>query len=202
MTAVPDFVRRAAEARPDAPPPADRLEAARTEARRLRDLYAELAELAERQANLEAQVNFIESKGLLDIMVEAGMPSFTLEAEGNHPPAEFKRATIVNAAIPKDREGEAFLFLDEEGEGELIRSTFKLDFGMGERKQADRLEALLKKNKYEFTRKVGVLSASLTAAVKRRLAAGKVVPNDILGVYVGEKVEVTLGGEKLKRRKT
>ena len=196
---LPDFVRAGAEARVDEPPPEDKLTTIRAKAAELRGLYVTLAGLQESVANVTAAINLIEGKELVDMMVEARMPDFSLEAEGNYPPASFKRRQLVSASVPEERRGEAYVWLEENGHVDLIKNEFKVAFGMGDGKQAEKLDALLKKNKYEFSRKVSVLPQSLTARVKKELEAGRQVANDLLGVYVGERVEVTLGGEKVKK---
>ena len=201
MSTMPDFIAQAAEAKPDEAPPADKLDAVRRKAAELRQLYTDHAALAESLANIDRQINLIESRDLLELMSEAKMPSFALDADGNLPPAKFERTQITSAGLPKEREGEAFLWLDEAGHGDLIKNEFKVALGMGDGRQADKLAALLAKNRVEYSRRVSVHPSSLLAFVKKQIAAGEPIPNDLLGVYTAEKVSVSLGGEKMKKGK-
>lgn len=199
MVEVPDFIRKAAEERVEEPTPQDKLEQVRRLAGRLRDLYLQQSSLTDSLAEVAAGINLLETKELLDIMVEAKMPSFALDADGNQPDAGFKRTQIVNASIPEEKMSQALVWLEENDQGHLPKHEFKISFNMGENKEAAKFEALLKKNKVQYSSKMSVLAASLTAFVKRELAANRVVPTDILGVYVGEKVDVTIGGVKVKK---
>jgi hypothetical protein len=201
MTAdnIPDFVRRGSQ-RAEEPTSPITLEQVRKEASHLRDLYMKKEDLEARLAEIVAAINFSESRTLLDIMLEAKIPAFSLEADGNNPPAEFSRKQIVNASIPKEREGMAYVWLEENGHADLIKHAIKLQFNMGENARAKKLEALLSKNKFEYESKVSVLPQSLTAMVKREMEANRVVPQDLLGVYIGEKVEVKVGGKAWKTK--
>lgn len=200
-TEMPEHIRRAQEGRVSTPVTEATLAEVRAKAQQLRDLYIQLQNSEEKSALLKRDINIIEAKELLDLLTRAGMPAFTLEAQGNEPEAEFKKVDVVSASIPEDRLGEALAWLDGEGRLDMVKHEYKVAFNMGEAKEAQRLEAALKRGKFEYKSKIGVLASTLTAFVRRELKAGRVVPNDLLGVYVGEKVEVALGGEKIKKRK-
>ena len=198
MTEMPDHIRRGAAARAAEPPSEDRLTKVRRVANRWRDLDTKKKELEERLSEVQAEITRLETKDLVDVLTEAKMPSFVLEAEGNYPASTFEKKPFYSAKIPEGREAEAYTWLEAEGHESLIKTKFELNFGMGDHSAAKKLEDLLTKAKYEFSKKVGVHSSSLLAFVKREIEKNNVVPNDLLGVFVGEVVKVKFVAAKAK----
>lgn len=196
MSNIPDHIRRGAAARAAEPPSADKLDRVRRAAAQLRELYEEKETLEEHLGAIQAKITSMETKELVDVLTEAKMPSFDLEAEGNQPAVHFEKKPFYSARIPDDRQAEAFAWLEAEGHADLIKTEFKVNFGMGEYDLSQKLDELLTKMKFPFAKKTGVLPQSLTAWVKREVEKNHVVPADLLGVFVGEVVKVKFSAAK------
>lgn len=197
MTNIPEHIRRGAAARAAEPPPADRLARVRRTAAQLRDLYETKASLEDQLSGVQAKITQMETKDLVDVLTEAKMPSFDLEAEGNQPAAHFEKKPFYSASIPEERKAEAFAWLEAEGHADLIKTEFKVAFGMGDYARAQALEKVMDKGGFQFSKKTGVLPQSLTAFVKREIEKNHVVPSDLLGVFVGEVVKVKFSAAKV-----
>ena len=196
MVDIPAHLAAAIAERGDVAPPPDKLDRVRAMVVRHRDLTALLSDLKARAEEVQAALTRLETRELVDLFNEAGVPGFSLEAEGNLPPVTLNKQPFYSAKIPEAREAEAFTWLETEGHGDLIKSTITLSFGMGERKLAKKLEDWLTKQKLAYASKVSVHPGTLLAFVKRQFKEGKELPMDVLGVYVGEIVKIAPMKEK------
>jgi len=194
MGSAPDYLQRATEVRGEEPTPPDRLERVAKAAASLRALYAERTDAEARVADIQKKITQLETKDLVDLFSELGIPAFSLDADGNSPAVDFERKPFYSARIPDDGQTAAFAWLEAEGHADLIKSNYSLDFGMGSFQQAQILEDVLNEKGFEFSKKLGVHTGSLTAFVKRQIESGNTVPLDLLGAHVGEVV-------KMKERK-
>lgn len=193
---LPAHLAAAIDKRGDVPPPADQLERVRDAARRLRDLYQEKENLSARATEVQAKITAMETAELVDLFNEVKVPAISIEANGNAPAADFEKQPFYSAKIPEGRDEEAMGWFEAEGHGDLIKTSFTIAFGMGERKTAVKLQAFLDKAAIEYGSKVGVHAGSLLAFVKKELQAGRKIPLDLLGAYVGEIVKMKPRKEK------
>lgn len=172
----------------------DKLDKVRDKVREARDTLVTQAELAERGRQISEHLNNLYHKELPDLFVEAGIDSLGLEAEGNLPAYDTKLKPFYKASIPKDKEAEAFKWLEKQGVGDMIKNMFSIQLGMGDNVKAKKLEEFLVKNKYDFERKRGVPWNTLTAFVKEQVEDRKVKPSDLpldlLGAFVGSIVTI------------
>ena len=156
-----------------------------------RELTFELEELDRRRNTVQSQLTELNTQTMIKLFSEAHMLDFTLEAEGNYPAIKAKRVPFYSAKIPDDKQEEAFDWFHESGHGDLVKTTISLAFGMKERKLAEKVEAALEKLKVDYNSKLSVHASTLLAFVKAEIEAGRPLPKDLLGVYVGETVKVS-----------
>lgn len=172
----------------------DKLDKVRDKVREARDTLLTQAALAERGKQISEHLNNLYHKELPDLFVEAGIDSLGLEAEGNLPAFDTKLKPFYRASIPKDKEADAFKWLEKQGVGDMIKNMFSIQLGMGDNAKAKKLEEFLVKNKYDFERKRGVPWNTLTAFVKEQVEDRKVKPSDLpldlLGAFVGSIVTI------------
>jgi hypothetical protein len=186
------------EMRDDARPSEDKLERARVEVARLRDLELEVAGLEARTSDAKAAIKEIKEKTLVDIFDEVGIDALGLPASGNMPPYEVELCDYYHANIPEDHRAEAFEYLRKIRQEDLIKTSFTIEFGLREAKQADRFARSLDKAGIAYSSKSGVpwntLTAWFKAEHKRKPMTGKV--KDLLGATVGRVVKVVKQKEK------
>lgn len=132
-----------------------------------------------------------EQKQKLDGILRFELP----EAMENAGLSEFKTSTgakvtikeVVSASIPvrdTDKREAAFGWLRENGHGSLIKNEWKILMGADQTDSAN-LELVDKLMDAGATQKVSVHSRTLTAFCKEQMAAGKELPADLLGLFVG-----------------
>jgi len=174
----------------------DKLEALQLIVRAHRDLMHRIAGLEEQLEQARKLKWEMESRQLPDLFEEAGVDRVGLPAEGNYPAYDAVRLAYYHANIPPDHKEEAFDWLEREGHGDIIKTTVKVQLGLGERELAKKVESLLQKLGVDYSRDLGVPWNTLTAWLKEQIEKHeKIPPLDLIGGKVGTVV-------KLKERKS
>jgi hypothetical protein len=187
--------------REDAPVPTeDKLDAIRAKLRELREIEFGIAELEERRSRLSARKLELTNKEIVDVMDGAGVPSLTIEAEGNLPRFEVEVGPYYHANIAVDwepqRRSRAFAWIARYHPG-MLRNTFTIDFGKNTRKVQKELEAWLTKRKIKFSNEFGVPWNTLTAFVREQIEEyEKTPPLELLGATVGRVAKIKKQKEK------
>lgn len=135
----------------------------------------------------------IQTVQLPSAMQEAGLKDFTLDSGEK---IEVKQ--IVAASIPAAYKSQAFAWLDESGNGDLIKNEISMSFGREQNDLANQLVEELIARGLSPEQSRGVHSGTLSVFVKEQLAAGNEIPMEILGVYLGQKavIKQTKGAKK------
>lgn len=153
---------------------------------------SQLHELAEQQAQAEAEVARIEAelngakerlKQIAEVALPAAMDELGL--------TEFKTtsgliiviAETIRASIPKARQAEAFDWLRARGHANLIKRQLSISFGKGEDELADKALDLLIAQHYDPEVKTEVHTQTLGALVREKLEAGEDLPLELFGVF-------------------
>lgn len=171
------------------PEPVD-LTTVRKQAVALRDLYLEKNDLEDRLKRLQSKITNIERKELPDLFSLAKISSVTVDPDQNHPGFVAERDTVYTAKIPDEKRQEALQWFEQQGHGDLVKSVVEIVFGMQEHDERLRLFKLLKDNGFEYWTNESVHHSTLKAFVKRELKAGRVIPHDLLGVFVFDEVKI------------
>lgn len=151
----------------------------------LRKLTSKISDLELQLATLSEQKKKISELRLPELMMAAGMESFTLE-DGTSMTLD----TFYNAKIPEDRQIEAFTFLESTGQDAIIKSQVSLAFGKGEREKENIAVQVLTEAGVPFERKRGIHPMTLKAFVKDAIESGQTLPLDAFGVFIGKRVKV------------
>lgn len=182
------------EADAAAPKSEDKLERVRDRVRRLRDLEFENDDLAAKVKKNNEQINELKNKTLVDMLDEVGLGGMKVNAEGNMPPYEIQLGDYYKANIPEDNQAGAYRWLTEQGHDDLIKTTFSIEFGLGEADDVKVFEKLLVKNEVAYSKKQGVPWNTLTAFVKEQYEVKKKPLTKkvqaLLGATVGRVVKV------------
>lgn len=176
----------------DAAPTASKLNAASAALAKLRDKEMEVASLQERIAKLSEEIREIKEKTLVDMFDDAGITSLRLPPEGNVPSFEVEITDYYHASIKEENQPKAFAYLEKRGQGDLIKRTYTIPFGLRESQQADKFEKMLEKSKVEFSLKQGVPWTTLTAWLRVEHKKKPLTPKvlELLGATVGRVAKV------------
>lgn len=182
----------------DAAPKGDKLDQLKAGVARLRDLEFEKAALEERIGALGKDIQQMKEKTLVDLFDEAGSNIHGVPAEGNMPAFECKLDDYYHANIPAENKGAAFDYLRKIKQDDLIKTEFKIAFGLRESKQADRFRRSLEKADIAFSETSGVPWNTLTSwfKVEHKKKPLTVKAMELLGARVGRVVKVVTQKEK------
>ncbi len=100
---------------------------------------------------------------------------------------------FVSARIPETKKQEAFQFLRDVGEGDLIKNEVVVSFSMGQDNQAGSVVADLEDKGFAPVKKQHVHPMTLKTWVKNRIESGKDVDFDLFGVYQGNRAKIKGG---------
>lgn len=180
----------------DTPEQPDTLEAAQRLVSTLRDLDQQIADLDERRALLAAKVDEIRKKTLVDLMATLGLRKIAIEPSGNSPGYEATLRAFYKASIPadwpQDRQDAAFNWLEQAGDGDLIKHTFTVALSRDDYKIAAKVRKALEKMAVQYDERRAVHHGTLTAWLKEQVGDKKRtgIPLDVLGAIVGQQVDV------------
>jgi hypothetical protein len=185
MSDAPSFLAAAIEARPETESE-DKLQKLKDTVAEVRDLVQEKADLEQRLKDANIKIEEMKRKTLPDLMVEAGVPSITIEAEGNNPSftAEVKPDYYANipAEWPDEKRKKAFAYLssDEWNAGDLIKTEIIIPFAREDRQKALTLAKKLAASAqgYQPTLKESVNFQTLTSWLKEQAEKHKKKPEE------------------------
>ena len=124
----------------------------------------------------------LKERELPDLMNQIGLSSF-------------KTADGIKVSVKKDykntilNEEEAFRWLEETGNGALIKTEIKLNFGKGEREACLEAKKVLSDNNLSFNEKEGVNTMTLNAFTREQLEHGVQFP-DCFSIFTVNKVTI------------
>lgn len=167
------------------------------------NLVKTLTDLAQEQVAAEALVASLEqqladAKEKLREIREGRLPAVMDEIDlGSYSTKggiEIEIKEAIRGSIPKATESEAFQWLEDNDNANLIKRQFVIEFGKDEEKWANKFEADLKKRKRQLAvaRKKAVNPQTLQAFVRTKLSEGVDFPMKLFGVYRQRFAKVTV----------
>lgn len=153
---------------------------------------SQLQDLAEQQAEAEAEVARIEAqlnaareklKDLAERKVPELMDQIGIEEFRTRTGLKIKIDETIRASIPKARTAEAYAWLIANNHEALIKRSVVVEFGKGESDKASELASYLTKQGYAPDNEAKVHAQTLSAWVREKLKAGNEVPLDLFGVF-------------------
>src|SRR5262245_870241 len=127
-------------------------------------------------AKAEAALSEVVDRAIPEIMVELGLSRFDLEATGQ----VIKLDKKLKASLPADpiRRGAALQWLEDHGQGGIVKRTFVIAFPKEEESWADKFERDLARRKrpLDVTRKKDVHASTLAATLREMMEDGVDVP--------------------------
>ncbi len=161
--------------------------------KRARSLQMTLNNLEERLKQTGEELRLILQTEMPDLMNELGVPSLTIEPEGNEPgfAAELKPYYSANIAASwtEERRKAAFSALEDLGAGDLIKVAVEFNFAKG---QLEKARALAEANaKLGPKMKQTVHQQTLTAWLREQVEEGRQLPElETIGARIGQHVKL------------
>ena len=122
---------------------------------------------------------------LPNLFAEVGLSELKL-ADGRH----LKVTNYYGASIKADKKESAYVWLRDNGFGDLIKNRVSCSFGKEEDDKALGLVTKLNELGYDSETREWVEPSTLRAFIREQHEAGKQLPMDLLGAYVGQKTTI------------
>lgn len=148
-------------------------------------LAQQLIAAKERQTEFEAKAanEYATVKKLSEEVLPNLMGALCLEEITLTNGLKLKCVPVFGASVPDERKPEAWQWLRANGYGPLIKTDFKLSYGMGEEITVSKVNQLLEDNGLTFAKKEDVHPATLKAFVKEMFESGKTFPQPLFGAF-------------------
>ena len=166
------------------------------ELRALSQKVTEAATLTETIENLEAMVkghkeelHALTTRTIPDIMRAAHTSSHKTDKG-----VKVELKDFMNGSLPKEPElrKAALIWLEKNGAKDLIKTNISLALGRGQKDDALAVRKALGKLGMTFIEKEDVHAQSLYAYARERMKAGKELPIETLGLYMGQVAKIEL----------
>lgn len=151
-----------------------------------RRLEVEIAEMEDALKTRGEQLRNLSEIQIPDMLLGMGLSELKL-ASGE----AVKVTKFYSAKIPDDKSEEAFTWLRESGNDDIIKNNIILNFGKGEDARAKQIAAELVKQGLAPEQKIFVHPMTLKSFVKERIESGQELSTELFGVYVGNKTKIT-----------
>lgn len=157
------------------------------------DIKMRVTSLEQLIYQLKGELINIERHRLPDLMHELGLKKFE---SSNGIAIKIKDTVTGNLPGDPEKRDIALNWLEDNGAGELIKTTIEAKFGRGSLQQVRETEKLLEDAGIEYSAKEGIHNMTFLAFIRERLRKGEDVPFDMLGVYAFLSAEIKLPAEE------
>ena len=153
---------------------------------KLKKLEDEFQEKEKELKELKRHLDLLSGEVIPTMMQEMNISTLKL-ADGS--PVEVK--PVYGASITAANKEAAFLWLRENGLGDLIKNEITVSFGRNEDNKAQQYAVLAQGQGYQPVQKLTVEPMTLKALVRERLESGQEMPSDLFNVFSGNRTKVT-----------
>ena len=145
----------------------------------------EIANLKEQLKKKEEYRTKLSEEVLPSLFSEVGLSELKLSDGRKIKVSEYFRATI----LVENREA-AYAWMRNNGFGDLVKNQVTCSFGRNEDEKASSLISDLSEKGLEPAQREWVESSTLRAFVREQYEAGRELPMDLLGAYIGHKTTI------------
>ena len=103
---------------------------------------------------------------------------------------KIKVSETYRASIKVENRKAAYTWLRDNGFGDLVKNQVTCSFGRNEDEKASGLISTLSEGGFEPAQREWVEPSTLRAFVREQYEAGKEIPMDLLGAYIGHKTTI------------
>ena len=145
----------------------------------------EITDLEEQLKKKKDYKKHLAENVLPNLFAEVGLSELKL-ADGRH----LKVSNYYGASIKEAKKEAAFSWLRDNGFGDLIKNQVSCSFGRNEDEKAKSLIDTLSEKGYQSMQREWVEPSTLRAFIREQHEAGKELPMDLLGAFVGQKTTI------------
>ena len=149
------------------------------------DTDKEIADLEEQLKKKKDYKKHLAENVLPNLFSEVGLSELKL-ADGRH----LKVSNYYGASIKDTKKEAAFSWLRDNGFGDLIKNQVSCSFGRDEDEKARGLIDTLNQKGYQSSQREWGEPSTLRAFIREQHEAGKELPMDLLGAFVGQKTTI------------
>ena len=145
----------------------------------------EIANLKEQLKKKEDYRTKLSEEVLPSLFSEVGLSELKL-SDGR----KIKVSEYYRAAIKVENREAAYAWMRNNGFGDLVKNQVTCSFGRNEDEKASKLVSDLNERGYESAQREWVEPSTLRAFVREQYEAGREIPMDLLGAYIGHKTTI------------
>ena len=149
------------------------------------DTDKEIGDIEEQLKKKKDYKKHLSENVLPNLFAEVGLSELKL-ADGRL----IKVGNYYGASIKEDKKQAAYIWLRNNGFGDLIKNQVSCSFGRNEDEKARGLIETLNEQGYQSSQREWVEPSTLRAFIREQHEAGKQLPMDLLGAYVGQKTTI------------
>ena len=149
------------------------------------DTDKEISDIEDQLKKKKDYKKHLSENVLPNLFAEVGLSELKL-ADGRH----LKVGNYYGASIKESKKESAFAWFRDNGFGDLIKNQVSCSFGRDEDEKARGLIDTLNEKGYPSSQREWVEPSTLRAFIREQHEAGKPLPMDLLGAYVGQKTTI------------
>jgi predicted nuclease with TOPRIM domain len=161
-----------------------------------------VSRLANEAARLQEDVDRTEEEAkhfkkalykVTDELLPAAMEELDIEKLTLNDGSEISVKPIYAASIPKDRRDEAYDWLREHGDGDIIKNNVTITFGKGEDQDAQAFMLMCGNQGFTPQQAEKIEPMTLKAWLREKVEAGDPVPLDLFGAFISQRASIKRG---------
>ena len=149
------------------------------------DTQEEISKLKEQLKTKEDYERKLSREVLPSLFSEVGLSELKLSDGRKIKVSEYYTATPL-----KENRAKVYTWLRDNGFGDIVKNQVTCSFGRNEEEKASGLLSHLKEKGYQSTQREWVEPSTLRAFVREQYEAGKELPMDLLGAFIGHKTTI------------
>jgi len=149
------------------------------------DTQEEISKIKEQLQRKEDYERKLSREVLPSLFLEVGLSELKLADGRKVQVSEYYRATPL-----KENRAKVHTWLRDNGFGDLVKNQVTCSFGRNEEEKASGLLSHLNKEGYQSTQRESVEPSTLRAFVREQYEAGRELPMDLLGAFIGHKTTI------------
>lgn len=152
-----------------------------------------IALLEEQLSKAKEKARVLRVHTIPELMADLGMR--TLPMEGGY---TIEVKPFVNISIPKPVQSKAYVWLEEQGFGDLVKNTVTVNLGMGENELAKQAVDALVALKLVPEQAQRVHPSTLKAWAREQMTKGLNLPHELFTAHLGDEAKVSRPKEAKK----